>query len=296
MTESTIPIKKAIPIVAVTWILSLLTTLAIVYFTPFVPVGTNQIADSAIITTKLADGSVTSAKIMDGTLTAVDLGDGSVISVKVADGAVTTSKIADGSVTTAKIADNAIVTIKLADGSVTSAKIQDGTIAATDLATGSVTTIQIVDGAVTTAKIADGAVAGIKLASEAIPFAYAVSPYSEVTTSTSWEDMPDMVVNLTVTRTSHLIIMFSCFAYVETAGYSLNIRANVPTSLYPIPYPMVVGLTRATFDKAGSYSFIFNLPDVSAGVHTIKIQWLVSSAATRGIVGERTLTVFALPA
>lgn len=288
--------KKAIPIIAVTWILSLLTTLAIVYFAPSALIGTSQIADNAVITAKLADGSVTSAKILDGSITAVDMVDGSVIAVKIVDSAVTTTKIADGSITTAKIADGAIVTIKLADNSIISAKIIDGSVTAADLAIGAVTTIKIADGAVTTTTIADYAVTNIKLASEAIPFAYAVSPYSEVTTSTSWVDMPEMSVNITLARTSHLIIMFTGFAYVETAGYSLNIRAYVPTSLAPIPYPMVVGLTRATLDNAGSHSFTFNLPDVTAGVHTVKIQWLVSSSATMGIVGERTLTVIALPA
>jgi len=34
MSESTTTIKKAIPFIAVTWILSLVTTLAVVYFAP----------------------------------------------------------------------------------------------------------------------------------------------------------------------------------------------------------------------------------------------------------------------
>lgn len=74
-------IKKAAPIIVVTWILSLVTTLAVVYVAPnILPLQTTQIsdnavtaekiADTAIITTKLADGSVTSAKIENGTLKA----------------------------------------------------------------------------------------------------------------------------------------------------------------------------------------------------------------------------------
>jgi len=144
-------IKKAAPIIVVTWILSLVTTLAVVYVAPnILPLQTTQISDNAItsqkildtaiITTKLADGSVTSAKIQNGTLTAVDLADGSIITIKIADGAVTTDKIADEAVTTAKlandsvtsekIADSAIVTTKLANNSVTPAKIENGTLKA----------------------------------------------------------------------------------------------------------------------------------------------------------------------
>ena len=134
-------IKKAAPIIVVTWILSLVTTLAVVYVAPnILPLQTTQISDNAItsqkildtaiITTKLADGSVTSAKIQNGTLTAVDLADGSIITIKIADGAVTTDKIADNAVTAEKIADSAIVTTKLANNSVTPAKIENGTLKA----------------------------------------------------------------------------------------------------------------------------------------------------------------------
>jgi hypothetical protein len=165
LSEGTISINKAINIIVLTWVLSLITTLAVVFVAPgILPSGTAEIADSAVITTKLADGSVTSAKILDGTLTAVDLADDSIITVKVADGAVTTAKISDGAITSTKVADSAIITAKLADGSVTSAKILDGTITAADLADDAIVVAEIADGAVTTAKIADGAVVTIKLA------------------------------------------------------------------------------------------------------------------------------------
>jgi len=222
MSEGKISIKKAIPIIVLTWILSLVTTLAIVYFTPFVPIGTNQIGDSAvtsgkianaaIITTKLADGSVTNAKILDGTIIGEDIADGSIIAIKVADGAITETKIADNSITTDKLADgsitvtkladsaivsvkladnsvtsskimnDAIVTVKMADGAVTTAKILDGTITAADLADGSLTAVKIADGAITTAKLANYAVTSLKLAPNAIPFA---STYSTIETTTT---------------------------------------------------------------------------------------------------------------
>lgn len=289
MSEGTIPIKKAIPIIAVTWILSLLSTLAIVYFAPSATIGTNQIADSAIITTKLADGSVTSAKILDGTITAVDMADGSVIAVKVADGAITTTKIADGSITSAKIADNAIVTVKLADGSVTSAKILDGSVTAADLATGAVTTMKIADGAVTTNTIADYAVTNLKLAPYAIPYNVTHSRIGATTTSAIFEDMPDMSMPITLSRNSTLIITFSAVAYVMATGNVLYVRAMVDTTQAE---PVIdIQLTASTVP--GAYSYTFYKQNVGSGTYTIKIQWRVSG---EGKVWDRTLTVIALPA
>jgi hypothetical protein len=325
MSEGAISIKKAIPIIVITWILSLVTTLAIAYFTPFIPIEKDQIGDGAvtadkildgaIITTKLDDGTVTSAKILDATITAEDIASGSIITVKVADEAITTTKIADDSITTAKIADgaivtvkladdavttskivdNAIVTVKMADGSVTSAKILDGTIVAADLATGAVTSIKIADGAVTTSKIADYAVTDIKLAAGAIPFNSTYSTVSTSTTSTSWVDMPGMSVGLTLDRNSSVIIMFSSEAYLTAGGDYLLVQALVNST---IAYPgtgALITLTTVTATNAGSYSYIFSLPNVGAGYYTVKIQWL-SWTGTMGYVEDRTLTVMALPA
>ncbi len=150
-------IKKAAPIIVVTWILSLVTTLAVVYVAPnILPLQTTQIsdnavtsekiADTAIITTKLADGSVTSAKIQNGTLTAVDLADGSIITINIADGAVTASKIEDSAVTGSKIADGTVTTTKIADDAVTAEKIVDSAIVTTKLANGSITPAKIDNG------------------------------------------------------------------------------------------------------------------------------------------------------
>lgn len=347
MSEGAISIKKAVPIIVVTWILSLVTTLALVYVAPsiFPPLNTanigdeaivaDKIADGAIIVTKLADGTVSSAKILDGTITATDLDDGSVVTLKIADGAVTTAKIVDGAVTsakvadsaivtvklandsvtsekiadgnvttsdlansavtTSKIADDAIVTVKLADGSVTSAKILDGTITALDLATATVTTIKIADGAVTTSKIADYAVTDIKLASRAIPFnsTYA-GPGDASTTSTTWEDMPNMAVNITLTRASHVLIMFSAEARLDAAGNFLMVRAYAGT-LQAYPDTGNLFITRETLSEQSAHTFIFYRPSVSAGTYIVKMQWRLISAGT-GTVGDRTLTVIALPA
>ncbi len=215
MSEGAIPIKKMISIIAITWILSLVTTLAVVYVSPNIfpiSVKTENIADSAIITAKLADGNVTSAKILDGTLTAPD--------------------------------------------------------------------------------IADGAVTSLKLVSRAIPFSYTNNPDEEATTSTTWVDMPDMSVSITLERTSHIIIMFSATAYVQVLGNSIMVRAITDEA---IPYPVEIVLTKETQLTVGSHSFTWNLPDVSAGIYTVKIQWLVRGGIGTGNVADRSLTVIALP-
>jgi hypothetical protein len=172
-------IKKAASIIVVTWILSLVTTLAVVYVAPnILPLQTTQIsdnavtsekiADTAIITTKLADGSVTSAKIQNGTLTAVDLADGSIITIKIADSAVTTSKIGDRAITTAKVADSAVTTDKLADDAVTTDKIGDDAVTAEKIFDSAVVTTKLADGSVTSAKIQNGTLTAVDLADGSI--------------------------------------------------------------------------------------------------------------------------------
>ncbi|MDH5449428.1 MAG: hypothetical protein OEX77_00825 [Candidatus Bathyarchaeota archaeon] len=116
MVDGTISIKKVVPLIVVTWILSLATTLTVVYVVLSIsPSGigdesitTEMIADSAIVTTKLADGTITSAKILDGAVTTVDLDTGAVAEIQIRDGAVTTTKITDYAVTNLKLAANAI--------------------------------------------------------------------------------------------------------------------------------------------------------------------------------------------
>lgn len=291
--------ERAIPIIVVTWILSLVTTLAVVYVAPNIfPIGigdgavtTEKIADSAIITTKLADGAVTSAKIMDGTITGVDIADGSIITVKVADGAVTTDKIADGTVTTDKIADDAVVTIKLADGTVTSAKILDGAVTAVDLATGAVTGIHIGDGAVTTTKIADYAVTSLKLAANAIPFNSTYGTGTVSKTTASWQNITDLSVTIIVERKSTLLIMFSTQSAISLDDKNILWRAlvNTTTTLPGSVYLQPPGEST----QWSSVSYNFYQPDVGAGQHTVYVQWYVSGGT--GWVGYRTLFVIALP-
>ncbi len=323
MSKEKIPMKIVIPLIVITWILSLISSLAIVFVVPSLfPVKSEQIgagsitsdkiADEAIITIKLADGNITSAKILDGNITAVDIADGSIITVKIADSAVTTSKIADGNVTAAKIADNAVteskiatdavVTVKLKDGSVTSAKILDGTVAAIDLASNSVITVKIADGAVTTEKIADGAittakladgnVTNIKLGAYAIPFNSTYQTGQISKTTQTWENVTGMSVTITVDRNSTLLIMFSTETSITDITGSIQWRAKVnatnaaPGQVWSQP-PNQPGSKWVSF----AYNFI---QPVSAGQHSIYIQWYYLPPGT-GYVGVRTLFVIALP-
>ena len=295
MPERAISVKIMVFIVVISWIFSLISTLAVVYIAPNIsPIRTAHISDEAIITSKLADGTVTSAKILDGTLTAVDMADGSITTIKVADGAITVDKIVDEAVTAQKIADGAIITLKMADDSVTSAKILDGTVTAIDLATNAVTTIIIDDGAVTTSKLANEAVTSVKLAPQAIPFnsTYQTIPLTKSTYT--WENMTDTSVTITLERNSTLLIMFSAQAYVSKVDTDIQYQAVVNTD------PALPGAVwlRPSINVTGGVSYNFYKPSVSAGVYEVYMQWRVWVYPSGGI-GEtmsRTLIVIALPA
>jgi hypothetical protein len=317
--------QKAIPIIVIAWILSLITAVAVVFVvTPSVIpiIGTDKIADDAIITTKLADGTVTSAKIVDGTITGEDINDGSIVAVKISNGAVTTAKIADGAVTSeqladgavvnvnladgsvtagkiangavtsSKIADDAVVTVKMADGSVTTAKILDGTITAADLATGAVTSVKIADGAVTTAKIADGAITNMKLAALAIPFNSTYTTVQLDKSTATWENITGMSVQLTLQRKSTLLIMFSTQALTDAPTGSVIWRARVnATDANPGSFFAQPPSTTTSFWASFSYNFISK---VNAGQFTIYMQWNVYGGGL-AYIGARTLFVIALP-
>jgi len=245
MTEGKFSIKKATPIIIVTWVLSLLTTLAIAYFTPLIPIGTNQIGDSAVTTSKIADGT--------------------------------------------------IINVKLADGSVTSAKILNGTITAVDIANGSIITINIADGSITTTKIADEAVTTEKLASAAIPFntTYGVYDYS-TSEMYRFEEIPDMSVNITLSRKCHLLIFSTLTVRVDPNYLSVWVKANVTSSTTTeTALPLSIGVFPGSTNKP--FACNFHVPELNAGTYNVKIMWQLSGLGW-ATVRERTLTVIALPA
>jgi hypothetical protein len=149
-----------------------------------------------------------------------------------------------------------------------------------------------------------------------------------------WEDMPDMEVRIVLAQTSHLLIMFSGEVWTEYWG-TLYVRALVTTpfakapaaapeqtlayplgpdydpSIYNIESSIVLTEWVKHEDPYPSYlhtrthssnSFIFYLPRVSAGAHTVKIQWRTDHTHPDEVhwpgfafVKARTLNVIALP-
>jgi hypothetical protein len=127
------------------------------------------------------------------------------------------------------------------------------------------------------------------------PYNSTYSSGSDQTTSTSWESMPDMAVNLTLTEKSTVLIMFSTEAFLDATGNYLMVQARINSTLLAYPDTGNVYITRQTSAESGSSSFNFYRPDVSAGTYTITIEWKVWFTGT-GRVNDRTLTVMALPA
>jgi len=224
MFKEKIPIKIVVPVIVVTWILSLISTLAIVYIVPsLIPLRSEQIGQ--------------------------------------------------GQITSDKIANASIITVKLADGNVTSIKIADGSITAVDIANSSLTYV--------------------KLADSAIPHMVKYSKVSNSTNSTSFVDMPDMWVNLAISRNSTLVIIFSGQAKLGGNGpYALYVRAMIGTKQ---ANPVSDTIILTYFTEYSSQSYTFYGTEVAAGTHTVKIQWRVFQEANIAWVGERTLTVIALP-
>jgi hypothetical protein len=127
------------------------------------------------------------------------------------------------------------------------------------------------------------------------PYNSTYSSGTDQTTSTSWESMPDMAVNLTLTETSTVIILFCAEAFLDASGNYLMVQARINSTLLAYPDTGNVYLTRQINTESGSSSFNFYRPDVSAGTYTITIEWKVWSAGT-GRINDRTLIVMALPA
>lgn len=130
----------------------------------------------------------------------------------------------------------------------------------------------------------------------AIPFNSTYSVTTTSTTSLSMVDIPAMSVRITLATTSQVIIMFSAEAWMSSPGDYMIVQALVDSS---VTHPSATGnylvLTRATISNMSSCSYTFYLNNVSAGVHTVKMQWRSYYGATAS-VESRTLTVFALPA
>ncbi len=166
---------------------------------------------------------------------------------------------------------------------------------AVDLANGSIVTAKIEDGAVTTEKIADGAVTMTKLAAGAIPYNATSSTFPAITNQTSFGPMPDMSVNITLSRKSTLIIMFSAMAGAGSGGSNqlIYIRAMVnSTPANPVSDWIQFAASGPDYAICNAFNFHGNF---SAGTHKVSIQWRALKATPSVVVYRRSLIVFALP-
>jgi hypothetical protein len=157
-----------------------------------------------------------------------------------------------------------------------------------------IVTNKLADQAVTAEKILDAAISDIKLSPGAIPYNSTHRTTIESINLDSFTDIPGMSVDVTLDRTSHLVILFSGEAWVDGATDAIYVRAVVNSTVaYPGADALVV-FTRAGVGQHGSYSYTFYLPEVEIGHYVVAIQWMMLSGT--GHIADRTLNVLALPA
>jgi hypothetical protein len=155
-------------------------------------------------------------------------------------------------------------------------------------------------GSVTTERLVDGAVTHIKLGSDVLPV-YSVSAITEVTTSsTDWVDVPEMTIEITLTRYSRLMYIYTVSAKQDTAGQMAFARVildgswptySVSTIAPSIEYSS--GHTHGTWWRYTNHVVV--TPSVRApGTYTVKLQWTVSGGTAR--MQGRNLEIIVLPA
>ena len=146
-------------------------------------------------------------------------------------------------------------------------------------------------GSVTTEKIADGAVTNTKLASDAIPVFYMADTSGVQTTSNTFVDLPGASLSITLGRRSNLLVLLQIGANDNDINQMIVIRCLIDGS--PVGY---ADLCYGSTDWGEySYTHYWLMPSVSAGIYTLKIQWLVTGVSVGYSVG-RFLTVIAFPA
>jgi hypothetical protein len=107
------------------------------------------------------------------------------------------------------------------------------------------------------------------------------------TNSTSWSDMPNMAVSMSVPANTKalFLITFSADSYCSTANYGCTIRALINGNEL-VPGPVVFGAPDPTTN-----SMQFLASPMPAGTYTIKIQYSVKVATTTMVIYGRTLSV-----
>jgi hypothetical protein len=113
------------------------------------------------------------------------------------------------------------------------------------------------------------------------------------TTSTSFVDMPGMIITLTTTGNSKLLILWNAGISMSSASYYAMTEANVDGVRAGAPQG---GGTATTVQSVAGQA----VASVAAGSHTIKVRWKVSAgtASNKPVTSPdrygRTLTVLVI--
>ena len=106
----------------------------------------------------------------------------------------------------------------------------------------------------------------------------------------AWGDLPGMVVDVTVEVDCMLLIMFSAEAQTSTDFLEIYVRALVDG----VQANPAAGVILTKLVDWASHSFTFYMPNVTPGLHTVKIQWSYNDELGQVQVKTRTLIVTAL--
>ena len=131
-------------------------------------IGTEQIADQAIIATKIAENAIETDKITDGAISTIKIEDNAVESSKIAENAVGPRELANDAISRDHIPDNAINADKIEDNAVESSKIAENAVGSRELANDAISRDHIPDNAINADKIEDNAVESSKIAEDAV--------------------------------------------------------------------------------------------------------------------------------
>lgn len=158
-----------------------------------------------------------------------------------------------------------------------------GSIVAGDIASSAVTTAKINDLAVTTGKIADGAATSRKIAPT---FSRATNGSAFTTSSTSFADVTDISVSVTLDVTSNVIIIFSGSWYHDTTNGQNTVQLLRGST------EKGTQVSRFPFTSAeGPMSIIGGDTSLAAGSYTIKAQMKVSGGNGTISAGAQLLVI-----
>ena len=104
------------------------------------------------------------------------------------------------------------------------------------------------------------------------------------TTKSSWEDIPNITLNLTLPSAGPLVLTFSAEVWSDN-GTNTFLRVLVDGSATS-PSDVVI----AGGFLIGVHAMSFVSPSVSAGNHTVKVQWLINGSGA-AYMGDRTLSI-----